>query len=264
MRKIVKKITAGILAAISLFSITSCGLITEKLEGEKQALQQQIEALEKENSSIQADKENLQNQMDGINNALPGNQQLIEKYQEIVDRQELYGIPLHVNAYEGLIFYGGPSLAQFLVVSDRNIFDIDDVRLKIYYGSDYSIEQLSEKSCDYYEIAFYEVSHGSIKFESTVRVEGNYYTQENLVELTLNESGSKVKEIKYKNFVELSIPAKVFNKEYAYLTVALRTFKKEGDKAVDVEKYEFPYILEYYKSADGSKVIIWNAVTISS
>ena len=257
MRKIVKKITAGILAAISLFSITSCGLITEKLESEKQALQQQIEALEKENSSIQADKENLQNQMDGINNALPGNQQLIEEYQEIVDRQELYGLALNVNSLKIGAYYSKPKLSRFLVTSEGNVFDVDNVRLKVYYGTDYTVEQLSEKSCDYYEIAIFDSNRGGFLNDVSVRVEGNYYTQENQVEITLNEGDNKVKEIKYKKYVELSIPATFFH-DHSFLTIGLRTLKQEGNEDVEVETCKASYILEYFRSADETKVALWN------
>ena len=77
-------------------------------------------------------------------------------------------------------------------------------------------------------------------------------------EVKLDEKEEYIKEIKYKKFIEMSIPAEIFNKHGGHFVAILRTFKKEGDEDVLVEKYSISSNLIYYKSEDGTKVFMWN------
>ena len=274
MMKNIKKITAGILAAISLFSITSCGLITEKLESEKQALQQQIEALEKENSSIQAnkenlqkekqelqqqiealeqqnssiqssiqtDKENLQNQMDVINNA----PQLIEEYQEIIERQELYGAPLEADfRFADMDCFYEKAKVSTAVKADRSVFDINDVRLTVYWGTDFAEEDFEELSCDAYSIAF-----PGIMF-SPIEIGEDLYAEKNRAEFISNNG---FVEVKYRRSMEVVIPAEAFYTNDGRFFIDI--YKHKGNTTSNV--LGVMASLFYYKSEDGTKVYLYN------
>ena len=243
MRKIIKNITAGILAAISLFSITSCGTGMEKLESEKQALQQQIEALEQQNFSIQADTEELQKGIDEIF----ANQQLIEDYQEIIERQELYGAPLEAGFRFADMdsFYGKDKVAT-AVKADRSVFDINDVRLTVYWGVDFAEEDVEELSCDKYRI---DCSGGIGALFAYI--DENLYTEKNRAEFTFTNG---FLEVKYKRSMEVVIPAKAFDRDYGEFSISM--MRCDGERQSTIIGAMAP--LCFYKSEDGTKVYLYN------
>ena len=239
MRKIIKNITAGILAAISLFSITSCGTGMEKLESEKQALQQQIEALEQQNFSIQADTEELQKGIDEIF----ANQQLIEDYQEIIERQELYGAPFEVGfKFVDLDYFShGREKTAVAVKSDRSVFDINDVRLTLYYGTDFEEGEIGNLSCTNYKISTRYGLSFSISFNE------EYYVEENRAEFTIKDG---LVEVKYNRSVEIVIPAEAF--KYDRENFSLDLYRN------DVCVNPLGLDINYRKSEDGTKVYLYN------
>ena len=273
--KNIKRIMACILVGINLFSITSCGTGMEKLESEKQALQQQIEAVEKENSSIQAnkeklesekqalqqqiealekenssiqssiqtDKENLQNQMDVINNA----PQLIEEYQEIVERQELYGAPLEAGfRFADMDCFYGKAKVSTAVKADRSVFDINDVRLTVYWGADFAEEDVEELSCEAYSIG----CDGGLGVVFAY-IKEDLYTEENRAEVTFNNGFI---EVKYKRSMEVVIPAKEFDRDEGQFYIGLRGYYKDRITTISAARAT----LCYYKSEDGTKVYLYN------
>ena len=242
MRKIIKNITAGILAAISLFSITSCGTGMEKLESEKQALQQQIEALEQQNFSIQADTEELQKGIDEIF----ANQQLIEDYQEIIERQELYGAPLEAGfKINETYFSNRKEKTATAVKADRSVFDINDVRLTVYWGTDFAEEDFEELSCDAYSIAF-----PGIMF-SPIEIGEDLYAEKNRAEFISNNG---FVEVKYRRSMEVVIPAEAFYTNDGRFFIDI--YKHKGNTTSNV--LGVMASLFYYKSEDGTKVYLYN------
>ena len=267
--KNIKRIMACILVVINLFSITSCGAEIErlesekqalqqqiealewqnsqankeKLESEKQALQQQIEALEWQNSSIQTDKENLQNKMDGINNA----PQLIEEYQEIIERQELYGAPLEAGfKINETYFSNRKEKTATAVKADRSVFDINDVRLTVYWGADFAEEDVEELSCEAYSIG----CDGGLGVVFAY-IKEDLYTEENRAEVTFNNGFI---EVKYKRSMEVVIPAKEFDRDEGQFYIGLRGYYKDRITTISAARAT----LCYYKSEDGTKVYLYN------